>query len=125
MRQIEVELDGQVHRVWAERIGTQVWFHFQGQTFVSESEESSSRRSGKKASSHPGEIFAPMPGKVIKVNTKTGAQVRAGEVLIILEAMKMEYSLQADMDGVLESLNAKEGEQVRLGQQLLKIKAGR
>jgi len=50
-------------------------------------------------------IAAPMPGKVIAVNAAVGDNVKAGDKLIIMEAMKMEMSLEAPRDGVVASLN--------------------
>jgi 3-methylcrotonyl-CoA carboxylase alpha subunit len=42
-----------------------------------------------------GSLSAPMPGKVIALNVKKGSKVKAGDVLVILEAMKMEHSIKA------------------------------
>jgi 3-methylcrotonyl-CoA carboxylase alpha subunit len=61
------------------------------------------------------DLRAPMTGKVVKVTAAPGAAVRAGEVLIILEAMKMEYRLVAPRDGTVESVGCKEGDRVDLG----------
>ena len=64
------------------------------------------------------EIRAPMTGKVIKVIAAAGASVKANEVLVIMEAMKMEYRLAAPRDGVVEAVFCKEGELVDLGRAL-------
>ena len=61
------------------------------------------------------EIRAPMTGKVVKVVAAPGASVKANEVIVIMEAMKMEYRLAAPRDGVVESILCKEGELVDLG----------
>ena len=57
-------------------------------------------------------IFAPMPAKVIKVNCKAGESVRRGEILIILEAMKMENEIRASADGVIKEVMVEEGANV-------------
>lgn len=54
-------------------------------------------------------ILAPMPAKVVKVNCKAGERVRRGEVLIILEAMKMENEIPSPADGVIREVRVKEG----------------
>lgn len=54
-------------------------------------------------------ILAPMPAKVVKVNCKAGERVRKGEVLIILEAMKMENEIPSPADGVIREVRVKEG----------------
>ncbi|MBL4595320.1 MAG: ATP-grasp domain-containing protein [Robiginitomaculum sp.] len=57
-------------------------------------------------------ILAPMPGKVLEVRTELLASVVQGEVLVVMEAMKMEHALKAPRDGVVEVLNCKTGDQV-------------
>ncbi|MCL4146070.1 UNVERIFIED_CONTAM: hypothetical protein GTU68_001632 [Idotea baltica] len=57
-------------------------------------------------------IKAPMPGKVIAVNVKTGDAVKAGDVMVVMEAMKMEHALGAPRDGVVESVTVQIGDQV-------------
>lgn len=62
----------------------------------------------------PGEnsLFAPMPGKVIKVNVKAGDKVKRGAVLLVVEAMKMENNIVALTDAVVENVNVVTGERV-------------
>ncbi|RMF10325.1 MAG: acetyl/propionyl/methylcrotonyl-CoA carboxylase subunit alpha [Alphaproteobacteria bacterium] len=69
-----------------------------------------------------GTITAPMPGKVTKVVVKAGDAVRAGQPILVLEAMKMEHTLTAPGDGLVESLACSEGEQVEEGATLAVIK---
>ena len=59
-----------------------------------------------------GEIISPMPGKVIKINVKKGKTVRKGDVLLVVEAMKMENNITAPRDGKVEKVNVKIGEMV-------------
>jgi biotin carboxyl carrier protein len=54
-------------------------------------------------------ILAPMPAKVVKVNCKAGERVRRGDVLIILEAMKMENEILSPTDGVVKEVCVVEG----------------
>ncbi|MGK2739467.1 acetyl/propionyl/methylcrotonyl-CoA carboxylase subunit alpha [Tepidicaulis sp. LMO-SS28] len=64
-------------------------------------------------------ILAPMPGKIIQVLTEAGKSVRKGDALIVLEAMKMEQTLQAPGEGVVASVNVSAGDQVEGGAVLL------
>jgi len=57
-------------------------------------------------------IFAPMPAKVIKVNCKAGEKVRKGEILLILEAMKMENEIRSPADGTIKEVMVEEGANV-------------
>jgi geranyl-CoA carboxylase alpha subunit len=68
-----------------------------------------------------GIIKAPMDGNVLDVRKRQGDKVKKGEVLVIMEAMKMEHSLKADTDGTLTELKVKTGDQVKGKQQLLVI----
>lgn len=60
----------------------------------------------------PGACVAPMPGKVVKILVSRGQRVAAGDVLLILEAMKMEHGVRATADGDVEELHVAEGDQV-------------
>jgi 3-methylcrotonyl-CoA carboxylase alpha subunit len=66
-----------------------------------------------------GEILSPMPGSIIASNFKQGDTVKAGDTLIILEAMKMEHSISASIDGKITDLFVAVGDQVEDGQPLL------
>jgi len=68
-----------------------------------------------------GALLAPMPGRVIAVETQAGARVRQGERLVVLEAMKMEQGLVAPFDGVVAELKASVGAQVSEGALLVRI----
>ncbi len=65
------------------------------------------------------EITAPMPGKVVKLPVTEGQQVEAGDVLIVLEAMKMETALQAESAAVVKQIRADVGQMVDHGAVLL------
>ena len=60
-------------------------------------------------------VESPMPGKILSVKTSVGASVKKGDVLIILEAMKMENEIVAPQDGTVASINVSVGEQVEAG----------
>ena len=65
------------------------------------------------------EILSPMPGVVKILNTSPQSDVKAGDVLVIIEAMKMEHSLTASRDGVVSDVLIKAGQQVEAGEVLL------
>ncbi len=66
------------------------------------------------AAAADGAILAPMPGKVITLDVAEGDSVVAGQRLMVLEAMKMEHSLNAPFDGTVTQLSASEGAQVQV-----------
>jgi len=63
-------------------------------------------------------IDAPMPGKVIKLVAAEGQAVKAGEVLLILEAMKMQNEITADADGTVKKFNVAAGQSVKAHESL-------
>jgi len=66
-------------------------------------------------------ITAPMPGTILKVNVNTGDAVKKGQVLLILEAMKMENEIVAAADGKISSVNVAQGSSVNAGDVLVSL----
>ena len=60
-------------------------------------------------------ITAPMPGTILKVNVTNGQAVKKGDVLVVLEAMKMENEIMAPADGVVSSVSVTKGASVESG----------
>ncbi|QYF95276.1 acetyl/propionyl/methylcrotonyl-CoA carboxylase subunit alpha [Massilia sp. PAMC28688] len=70
-----------------------------------------------------GRLTAPMPGKVVAVLASKGQEVKKGEPLVIMEAMKMEHTIAAPTDGLVEEVLYQVGDQVTDGAPLLAFKA--
>ena len=68
-----------------------------------------------------GSLEAPMPGTVLQVRVQNGELVNAGDVLVILESMKMELAITAPIDGVVSGVRLIPGDRVELGQPLVAI----
>jgi 3-methylcrotonyl-CoA carboxylase alpha subunit len=68
-----------------------------------------------------GHIKAPMPGKILKVLVKEGDTVAAESTLVVMEAMKMEYSLAAPVASRVKAIKCKEGQQVALSHVLVEL----
>jgi len=73
------------------------------------------------ADTSAGSLSAPMPGRVVRVLTRPGAKVAKGDALMILEAMKMEHTINAPADGTVKEIHFADGEQVLEGAQLLTL----
>src|SRR4029077_17053387 len=74
----------------------------------------------RKATGKPGEVGAPMPGRGIDLVTKVGENVRAGQKLLVTEAMKLETVVKAPVSGVVREIVAGAGESVE-GSDLLVV----
>lgn len=68
-----------------------------------------------------GEIVSPMPGKVVKINVAPGQSVKKGDILLVIEAMKMENNIISPKEGKIEKINVKVGEMVNGSKELLAL----
>ncbi len=68
-----------------------------------------------------GSLAAPMPGTVVRVTAEVGAAVQAGDVLVVLEAMKMEHPVRAAVDGTVTEVRIESGSQVEAGAVLVVV----
>jgi biotin carboxyl carrier protein len=74
------------------------------------------RRHGHVEAEGRQQIIAPMPGKVVRLLVKAGDQVKAGQGLLVVEAMKMQNEVRSPKTGKVERLLAKEGQPVNAGE---------
>lgn len=121
MTWITVDVQGKPTRVPAMKYQNRLWFHLNGETHVVDLSTASRRAGGDKSKTHPGVITAPMPGKVTKVSVQKNDSVVKGQALVVMEAMKMEYTLEADGDGKVNEVNVQAGAQVNLGEVLVRV----
>jgi acetyl/propionyl-CoA carboxylase alpha subunit len=71
-----------------------------------------------------GSLRSPMPGTVVRVDVAVGDAVAAGQVLVALEAMKMEHAIRAPYDGVVSEVRVRAGDQTETGAVLVVVSAG-
>ncbi len=94
--------------------GTLIWICVGGRTHVIDT----APRERETAGSSAREVAAPMPGVVIGAHAQADRKVRRGELLFVVEAMKMELRVEAPSDGVVKRVLASVGQQVERGQRL-------
>ena len=68
-----------------------------------------------------GDLSSPISGKVVSVKVKNGAYVKKGDVLMVIEAMKMEYLIRAPFNGKVKKVNFKEKDQIEIGQNTVEL----
>ncbi len=79
------------------------------------------RGSRRPKASKDSDVTAPMPGRVVKINVKVGDHVEAGEVVLTVEAMKMENPVHAPVAGVVKAIHVREGDNVNPDECLMEI----
>jgi acetyl/propionyl-CoA carboxylase alpha subunit len=129
MKLYSFELNGKKVEGYAQIIKEKLWVYLGGETFVVDEAVSDRRTSGRtrkklEGRSAPDRLSAPMPGKITKILCAEGVGVNIGQALIVMEAMKMEYTLKSEMNGAVLKINVKVGQQVALGEVLLQLKEG-
>jgi len=120
MKSVKMSINGQEMSGFVMKHGSTVWVHVNGRTFTYESEKSRSQKNRQNLED-PSKIFAPMPGKIIKVFCKEGDKVTKNQTIVVMEAMKMEYALKAQTDGSIKTLKAQPGAQASLGDLLVEL----
>ncbi len=122
---VSMLVDGESYGVEFEENGDEVGVLVRGQvTRVDVADERRLRlRAGTAGFSAEGKqlIVAPMPGKVVKVLVKVGDEVKQGQGLVVVEAMKMENELKSPKDGKVVELFAKEGATVENNAKLVVV----
>ncbi len=117
-------LDGKSYEIKQETVGAEANIVVGHERFGVSVRDPRSFRSRKRAgASEQGvkKITAPMPGKVVRILAGVGAQVEAGQSVIVIEAMKMQNELKAPKSGIVKKLNVTEGAAVEAGQSLAEV----
>lgn len=105
-----------VERMFAIAAGPVTWVFHDGVTYEIVEQAPARRHAGAHES-----LTAPMPATVIQVNANVGSEVRRGDILILLEAMKMELPLRAPADGRVAAVHCSAGELVQPGATLVEL----
>jgi acetyl/propionyl-CoA carboxylase alpha subunit len=114
----ELALDGVRHRVAWVREGDRVYLWCDGRTWVFSRAKAAGAGAGAEAG---GDLRSPMPGRVRRCFAKEGETVTRGQVLLVLEAMKMEHAIRAPRDAVVRAVRVREGDLVEAGVELVEI----
>ncbi|MBI3536127.1 MAG: biotin/lipoyl-binding protein [Chloroflexi bacterium] len=118
--ELEFTVDNAVDRVYIAREGARRWVHWRGRTFVFEI-DARGERSELHAQSDENILRAPMPAQVRAVLVKAGDAVEKTQLLILIEAMKMEIRILAPRAGRIAEMLVKAGDLVEREQVLVEI----
>lgn len=116
---------GQSHRVWVRLDGDIPQVCCEGRSekvhIISARDKALARATGGGSTSGNGSLSSPMPGRIVSVLVEVGQSVKAGQAVVIVEAMKMENELTAPIDGEVQSIEVSADQAVDAGQRLLVI----
>lgn len=120
----EIEVNGTLYKVEVEKKVHQTKTPKLVRSAVApstESHTSTAKTSSPAVAKGAGLIKSPLPGTILNLFIKEGDQVKIGDKLILLEAMKMENNINADKEGVVKSILVKVGDSVLEGTTLIEI----
>lgn len=100
--------------------GARIWIFFDGHVYTIE-EASGAQRTRTGRHDDPGALMAPMPATVSSVNVSLGDRVSRGDLLMTLEAMKMEMPVRAPHDGTVTAISCRTGDIVQPGVPLVHV----
>ncbi len=120
MKKYRIKLNDEIYEIEVEEIG-------ESEEAITKIEEKKAvpvvteKKEPVKKSASNGEeaVTAPMPGAIVEIKVSEGERVKAGQVLLILEAMKMENEIVAPKDGQVISISASKGSSVASGDTLV------
>ena len=107
-----------VERLFAVAAGDTTWVFHDGVVHEIAAEGSAARRRGAHA---PGTLTAPMPATVIAIKVAVGDPVKRGDILLVLEAMKMELPVRAPGDGRVKAIHCRPGDLVQPETSLIEL----
>lgn len=140
MRKYDVSINGKTYPVTLlEKQGTSITFSWNEQSYTVDvstpmpdpSDQSyipsaslKSGSSGAAVQAGPGQVCAPMPGIITSILVKEGQEVKKGDPVLIIEAMKMENNIPAPDSGKVKEIQVAEGQEVEKGSLLISIEMG-
>jgi acetyl/propionyl-CoA carboxylase alpha subunit len=116
---LDLVLDGRPRRAVVARSRDRIHVALDGHAYVFERVDDA--HGGAAGGAGSGSVVAPMPGKIVKVLVAPGDAVTAGQPLLVVEAMKMETTLAAEIDGTIATVAAEAGSMVDAGAVLVVI----
>jgi 3-methylcrotonyl-CoA carboxylase alpha subunit len=117
----QVDVDGKTEMLYAVGPAHDRWVFWNGRVFRGDFRKDASAARGSHGSTAPRTLTAPMPATIVTVHVKAGDAVTKGQVLMLLEAMKMELPIRAPGDGVVSAVHGTGGELVQADTKLVEF----
>ncbi|OZB18437.1 MAG: oxaloacetate decarboxylase subunit alpha [Marinobacter sp. 34-60-7] len=129
--EFRIDVHGETYEVAVTGVGTsgagkrKLYLSLDGMpeevVFESLNEYVSEGSSGRKQASAPGDVYTAMPGNVVDVLVNVGDEVKAGQAVLIIEAMKMETEVHTSIDGKVQAVHITKGDRVTPGEVLVEV----
>ena len=119
MKTYKLKLNNKIYEVDIELINETADMHVTDT--ASQSQPTAPTPTPPKASGTSQEVTAPLPGKVLDIRVKEGQSVKKGDLLLIVEAMKLENEVFSDFDGIIQSIKVNKGDNVNTNDALIAI----
>ena len=123
----KIVVDGNEFEVEIEKNGDYWEVTVEGKKFSVEANQSSNPSPRKRkvvprsSSSGSGAVSSAIPGKIVSILVSIGDKVKVGDVLLVLEAMKMQNEIKSSIDGTVERIDCSPGEMIEANVQLVEI----
>jgi geranyl-CoA carboxylase alpha subunit len=117
--QLQLTLNRQPLQLFYAWAGNELWLQLGGDAWMVE--DARLQPQAQSASSSSNQVHAPMHGRVVRLEVAAGDAVTSGQLLLVMEAMKMEHHLHAPRDGTVQGVHANAGMQVSRGQTLVQL----
>lgn len=124
MKKYVIKLNGKVYEVEMEEVTGETSAAYERVHTVPQSpvvQQTSVPQTSTPQNAEGEALDAPMPGNILNVAVKVGDTVKKGQLLIVLEAMKMENEIVSPKDGIITSVSVSKGQSVNAGDALVKI----
>jgi 3-methylcrotonyl-CoA carboxylase alpha subunit len=115
-RLVGIEIEGRFMSLRSARVGDAFRIWCQGRVFEAQKASSLAARARE-----TGNLVSPMPGRVRRVEVAAGDRVERGQVVVIVEAMKMEHAIRSPREGIVGSVLFQEGDLVDAGVELVEL----
>jgi acetyl/propionyl-CoA carboxylase alpha subunit len=116
----QVDVDGRTETLYVAGPANDRWVFWNGRVFRGDFRQGRERRPAERTSGNRA-LTAPMPATVVRIHVKPGDAVTKGQILMLLEAMKMELPIRAPGDGVVSAVHGREGQLVDADAVLVEI----
>lgn len=121
MKRLKIQIDSKYKLVTYKKVDSKIYVHCEGQSIVIEQNIKKKKITNKQDTVNDKNIYSTMPGQITQLLVKLNQKVKKGDLLLSMEAMKMEYNFFAKADAKIISVNCKIDDNIKAEQILLQL----